>query len=139
LGASLLVETLPKIAAGLQPVPQADDGVTYASKLSNEERVIDWTGSAQSIDRVIRCFSPRPGARTKTSGKWLKLIEGIVIERDATAVPGTVLAVEDGLDIACGDDSAYRVLMLQPEGKKAMAAADYLRGAALKPGVLLTW
>jgi len=138
LGAQLLVKTLPAIAAGLQPEPQAADGITYARKLNNEERVIDWSQSAVSIDRIVRCFSPRPGARTLAQGKWLKLIAGEVIAGKVIAGSGELLAADGMLDVACGDGSVYRIQQLQPEGKKAMSAADYLRGSSLHAGDCLT-
>jgi len=134
LGAHLLVKTLPAIAAGLQPEPQLADGITYATKLNNDERVIDWSQSAGVIDRTVRCFSPRPGARTLAQGKWLKLIDGEVIVGKVEAGPGQVLAASGTLDIACGDRLAYRIHQLQPEGKKVMSAVDYLRGAAWHAG-----
>jgi len=134
LGAQLLVESLPAIADGLQPRPQSDDGVTYASKLTNDERVIDWAMTAAEIDRVVRCFSPRPGTRTQVAGKWLKLIAGEVAGETTGAEPGSVVHAEGVLDIACGQGSVYRLRELQPEGKKAMAVADYLRGASLQQG-----
>ncbi|TLS65482.1 methionyl-tRNA formyltransferase [Mariprofundus erugo] len=138
LGASLLVDTLPAIAAGLQPEPQAEDGITYASKLKNEERQIDWSQDAVVIDRLVRCFSPAPGARTTVQGKWLKLIAGRVLARSHQCLPGEIIGLDNGLEIACGSGSVYCIEVLQPEGKKAMAAADYLRGAALKAGDSLT-
>lgn len=138
MGAELLVETLPKIAAGLQPEPQLKEGVTYAQKLSNEERILDWSKPAAEIDRLVRCFSPRPGMRTLVSGKWLKLIAGCALTDSHDLSPGQIVAISDGLDIACGDASIYRVTELQPEGKKVMDAADFLRGAQLQTGDSLT-
>ncbi|ATX82546.1 methionyl-tRNA formyltransferase [Mariprofundus ferrinatatus] len=134
LGAELLIEMLPKIAAGLKPEPQPDAGVTYAAKISNEERIIDWSKPAAEIDRLVRCFSPRPGVRTQLAGKWLKLIAGSVVTGAHNMLPGQIVKVEGGLDIACGDKSLYRIRELQPEGKKAMAAVDFLRGAQLQKG-----
>jgi len=133
MGAALLLETLPKIGAGLQPEPQAEVGVKYAHKINNEERIIDWNKSADAIDRLVRCFSPRPGVRSRCKGKWLKLIAGKVLSKMHQTEVGSVVAVTDGLDIACADGSVYRITELQPEGKKAMQAADFLRGAQIHP------
>ena len=134
LGSELLVATLPKIAAGLQPKPQPEEGITYAKKITNEERIIEWSKPAAVIDRLVRCFSPRPGVRTLVSGKWLKLIAGQVMTDSHHISTGQIVAISEGLDIACGDGSIYRVTELQPEGKKVMAAADFLRGAQLQTG-----
>jgi len=134
MGAALLIDTLPSIAEGLVPEPQADVGLTYAKKITNAERIIDWSKSAAEIDCLVRCFSPRPGVRTQYKGKWLKLISGKVLANDHQTRAGSVIATDDGLDIACAGGSIYRINTLQPEGKKAMPANDFLRGAALKAG-----
>ncbi len=130
MGAGLLVETLPNIAQGLQPTPQATEGVTYAAKLRNDERCIRWTEPAVHVDRLVRCFSPRPGARCKAGGRWLKIISGTVVDAHVEFAPGTVLTEGSMMRVVCGDGSLYRIEQLQPEGKKAMSAADYLRGAS---------
>ncbi|ATX79002.1 methionyl-tRNA formyltransferase [Mariprofundus aestuarium] len=134
LGAELLIDTLPKIAAGLTPEPQPEAGITYAQKISNEERILDWSLTAASIDRLVRCFSPRPGVRTQVTGKWLKVIAGSVTAGSHKLEPGQIVATAGGLDVACGEGSIYRISELQPEGKKAMPAADFLRGAQLQTG-----
>lgn len=137
MGAKLLVETMPKIVSGeLKPLPQDESKVTYAQKLSNEERVIDWSMDAATIDRVVRCFSPKPGARAMCNGKWLKIIRGEVVD-GSIALPAGSVADNKHLDIACSDGSIYRALEVQPEGKKAMDADAFLRGAQLKKGELL--
>jgi len=130
MGASLLVETLPKIATGLACNPQDEQGMTYAHKLANHERIIDWSMDASSIDRVVRCFSPKPGARTLASGKWLKIIAGEVLHSTTSKPAGQIVDSQDGLCVACGE-GVYCITQLQPEGKKAMLANDYLRGSSL--------
>jgi methionyl-tRNA formyltransferase len=143
MGAKLLIESLPGIVSGaLTPEPQDESKVTYAKKLTSEERIIDWSQSAASIDRTVRCFSPRPGARTMFRGKWLKIIRGEVVNGSTNLDAGTVVD-DKHLDIACGADSSgsasiYRMLELQPEGKKVMDADAFLHGAQLKKGDLLS-
>jgi len=133
MGAALLIDSLPGIADGsLQAVPQNDVLATYAAKLCSEERVIDWTADAAQLDRQVRCFSPKPGARTLLDGKWLKVIRGESCLGHTPLAPGRV--VGDDLSIACGGGTKYRLLEVQPEGKKAMAAADFLRGRPIGQG-----
>ena len=136
LGAELLVQTLPKIAQGLNCVPQDEAGMTYAAKLTAENRVLDWSQSARQIDAVVRCFAPKPGARTRWQGKWLKVLQGEVLDA-TTHKPAAVVDAEDALDVACGDGSVYRITMVQMEGKKAMAAKDFLRGVEVPKGMSL--
>jgi len=138
LGAGLLLETLPGIVAGTcKAVPQPGEGVTYAKKIRNEERIIDWQQPAPAIDRLVRCFSPRPGARTQHADKWLKVIAGRPLAEQGKGQAGNVAAVAEALDVVCGDGSLYRITELQPEGKKPMEAIDFLRGSTLKQGDML--
>jgi len=130
MGAGLLVETLPKIADGLACIAQDEQGMSYAKKLQNDERIIDWHMDAASIDRVVRCFSPKPGARTLVDGKWLKVIAGEALHDNTSKEAGRIVDTNNGLCVACGK-GIYRITQLQPEGKKAMLATDYLRGSAL--------
>jgi methionyl-tRNA formyltransferase len=133
LGAELLVETLPAITTGeLTAVPQDESLATYAAKLCNEERIIDWTATAVQVDRQVRCFSPKPGARTLLDGSWLKVIRGEVCRGHSPLPPGSVAG--EALSVACGGGTLYRVAEVQPEGKKPMSAADFLRGRPLARG-----
>jgi len=128
LGAELLASTLPRIAAGeLRPQAQDDALATYAARIANDERVIDWNGSAARVDRVVRCFAPRPGARTKLSGHWLKVLRGRPLDAPPVAAPGSIHVEGDRLLADCGE-GRYELLEVQPEGKQAMRAADFLRG-----------
>jgi len=137
MGATLLLKTLPRIQAGLQPAPQAEQGITYAHKICNDERIIDWQNSASETDRLVRCFTPRPGVRARCNGKWIKLIAGVVLPATHQAETGTLLDTHHGMDIACAAGSVYRITALQPEGKKAMQATDFLRGVQLKASTVL--
>jgi len=137
LGAVALMDAIFDIASGkLKPVPQVEDGVTYAKKITNEERVIDWGLDAAYIERLARCYSPKPGVRTSYHGKMLKVIAGEVVSA-TQAQAGTVVGIAEGLDVACGDGVVYRILQIQPEGKKVMKVLDFLRGAQLKVGDVL--
>jgi len=130
-GAMTLRNTLPAILNGATPTPQAEEGVTYAKKLSNSERELNWQLPAVQIDRVVRAFAPAPGARSTFRGKLIKILEG---EHEALALaPGLLRADGDALLVGCGEGS-YRIHKLQPEGKQAMGAADFLRGQPLQAG-----
>jgi len=134
MGARLLVDSLPGIAGGdLKPVPQDLERVTYAQKLSATDRQIDWSVAATQVDRQVRCFSPKPGARTQLAGKWLKVVAGEPIAGSSPKPAGTVVALNEGIDVACGE-GVYRISSVQPEGKQVMDAAAFLHGAALSVG-----
>lgn len=127
-GADLLTASLPGIVSGrLLCQPQSEDGVTYASKLKPCERNIDWLQSAGQVDRTVRAFAPVPGARTRLSGKWLKILAGEALASPSQLKPGEVRPDAGAMDVGCGE-GIYRISSLQPEGKKAMYAKDFLHG-----------
>ena len=111
--------------------PQPDEGVTYASKIDKAEARIDWTKPAAEVHNLIRGLSPFPGA-------WFELsLNGVPTRVKAlrstlasgSATPGTILP---DLTIACGE-GAVRLTAVQREGKGAMDAATFLRGAGALP------
>lgn len=141
LGAQALVKDLPAILTGsLRAVPQPAEGVTYASKLTSEESKIPWSSSADTIELLIRAFSPWPGCYTMWRGKRLKIIGASNSRRviAPTTKPGTVLhAFGDRFEIACGQGTSLTVSEVQLEGKKRMTAGEFLRGAALPEGEVI--
>jgi methionyl-tRNA formyltransferase len=124
LGAASIVQALGQLDQ-LTPEIQPDDGVTYAAKIDKAEARVDWTRSAEDVDRLIRGLSPFPGAWCDVAGERVKLLASAVATADAA--PGTVL---DGFTIACGT-GAVTVSRAQRQGKKAMSAGDVLRGLDL--------
>jgi methionyl-tRNA formyltransferase len=132
LGARLVVETLPRLP---QPaLPQPEEGVTYAAKISPAEARLDWSRSATMLERAVRAFAPQPGAWCELpGGERLKVLKAEIVP--GQAAPGTIL--DDRLAIACGA-GALRLTLVQKAGKKPMAAADFLRGAMLTKGTLLS-
>jgi methionyl-tRNA formyltransferase len=130
LGAEAVVAALARLD-DLTPVPQPETGVTYAEKIDKAEARLDWTRSAAVIDRQIRGLSPFPGAWTMINGMRVKLLRS---RMDAgSGAPGEVLA---GLTVACGT-GAVQITEVQPEGKPAMTAEAYLRGARIPAGTVL--
>lgn len=127
-GAGLLVATLDGIEEGaLEPRPQPADGVSLAPKITVADARVDWTAPALHVDRRIRACTPAPGAWTTFRDKRVKL--GPVTPTDRTLAPGEV---RDGLVGTA--TTAVRLGGVRPEGKGAMAAADWLRGLRLEPG-----
>ena len=124
MGASLVVTALDQLQ-NLTATAQPQGGVTYAAKIDKAEARVDWTQSAAVVDQLIRGLSPFPGAWCEVSGERLKLLGSRVV--DGVGQPGEVL---DGFVIACGQ-GAVEVTQAQRSGKKAMAAADVLKGLTL--------
>ena len=124
MGARLICQALDRLA-DLVPEPQPEAGVTYAAKIDKAEARIDWSRPALEVDRQIRGLSPFPGAWCEVAGERIKLLRSRLASGQGE--PGTVL---DGFTIACGS-GAVEVLEAQREGKRAMPAAEVLRGLVL--------
>lgn len=140
-GAELIVEVLPKIEAGeLTPVVQKEELATYAGKITKDMGNIDFTKAAVTIERLIRGLNPWPSAFTHYKGKILKIWEADVVSECANAenpVPGTVIAMDkESFTLATGE-GALRIRSLQPEGKKRMSCAEFMRGYEIKVGEAL--
>lgn len=140
-GAKLIVEVLPKIEAGeLTPVVQKEELATYAGKITKDMGNIDFAKSAVTIERLIRGLNPWPSAFTHYKGKILKIWEADVVSECANAenpVPGTVIAMDkESFTLATGE-GALRIRSLQPEGKKRMSCAEFMRGYEVKVGEAL--
>jgi methionyl-tRNA formyltransferase len=139
LGGRLIVDALHDAGQGrLQPVPQPDEGVTYAHKIDKAEAFLDWSQAAAVLERKIRAFDPFPGASAMVGGEPLKLWGARIDEArgPSIAAPGTVLAVDaSGVAVATGD-GVLRLTQLQRAGGKRLAVADFLRGFGLAPGMV---
>ncbi|MEF3048320.1 methionyl-tRNA formyltransferase [Pseudotabrizicola sp. L79] len=124
MGAGLIVQALAQLP-DLQPVPQPDQGVTYAAKIDKAEARVDFTQSAETVDRLIRGLSPFPGAWVEVQGERIKLLRSRLAS--GAGLPGTVLR---GFTIACGT-GAIEVTEAQRQGKRPMPAAEVLKGLSL--------
>lgn len=139
LGGDLMVRALAALSRGaLGEREQADEGVTYAAKLSKQETRIDWSKSSEAVHDHIRGLSPFPGA-------WCEMDLGGKVERvkvlrsnlaEGTGAPGTVLEISSSPVIACAS-GAVRLEQVQRAGKKPMSGAEFLRGASLSEETVL--
>ncbi len=124
LAGELLVRALD---ARHEPRPQPEEGVTYAEKISSEERRLDPARPATELARTVRALTPHIGAWVELDGDDRLGIR----QASAVAVPGLAageLAARDSRLLLGTADGALDLLEVQPPGKRAMPAADYLRG-----------
>jgi methionyl-tRNA formyltransferase len=133
LGADLMGRALAALERGsLDFTPQPETGATYATKIDKAEARLDFSKSDEEVHNTIRGLSPFPGAwfELELAGKVtrIKALRSTLVE--ANAAPGTL--IEPGLTIACGA-GAVRLTQVQREGKGAMDAATFLRGAGTLP------
>ena len=140
LGGPMAEQALQQAASGtLQPVPQPEQGVTYAHKIDKAESAIDWTLSAQAIGRRIRAFDPFPGASTTLNGETLKVWDYQIdsFQRTEDMRCGHILSVNDQcVSVVCGQ-GVLQLTVLQRAGGKRLPVAQFLRGFDLQPGMVL--
>lgn len=138
IGADLLVEVLPFIESRrLVPSKQNDEKATYAGLITKQDGKIDFTKSAEQIERQIRAFDPWPGAYCAYGEQTLKIWKAQVLEGGDGETPGRILAVSDeGIDIACGS-GILRAEQIQLPGKKRVAVKDFLRGNHIEKDCIL--
>jgi len=127
-GATLLGATLDALEDGrVTAVPQPADGISLAPKITVADARVDWTTPALRVDRLVRACTPAPGAWTTVRGVRVKL--GPVTAAEHRLPPGRL----DG-DLVGTATTAVRLGEVRPEGRGAMAAADWLRGLRPQPG-----
>jgi methionyl-tRNA formyltransferase len=135
LGAALLLEALPGWLAGtLAAVPQNGARATLAPMLRKEQGRLDWTRPAAALARQVRAFDPWPGTFTTWEGRVLKVLRAAAMP--GAAAPGRVVARAGGLAAGSGD-GLLQLIELQLEGKRAVTAAEFVRGHPAVAGALL--
>lgn len=140
MGATLIVSTLDGLMRKtLEPVPQPEDGATYAHKLGKEEGLLDWRRPAAELERKVRAFHPWPGtffdAPRDGAVERIKVLEaGLAL---AAGTPGTLTVARDGFPIVACGSGGLRLLRLQRPGKAAQSADAFMRGFALPAGTVL--
>ena len=123
----LIEKTLVGLAdKTLVPVPQCEDGVCMANKLTKEETLIDWNKSAREIHNLVRGIYKFPSAYFVHNDKIIKVMETQVVEGKGT--PGEfICADKNGIKVACGND-CIMLVKVKPEGKGEMFARDWYNG-----------
>jgi methionyl-tRNA formyltransferase len=133
IGADLMVETLRGLKNGtVQPRPQDNSNSSLAPILNREDGLIDFNRSAVEILNRLRGFRPWPGAFTTFRGKQLHVWEGTPVS--SSVPPGEIRVEADRLIVGCGSGTALELLEVQLEGKKRMAARDFVHGHQPKAG-----
>ncbi len=129
LGADALAEAVEQLKNGTaQRTAQDHSAFTYAPMLDRSLSPMDFTRSAQQLHDQVRGLIPWPCASMTLDGRTVKVYRTAIGGETALAAGRIAEAGKQGLAIACGDGRLLRVLELQAEGGRRMAAADYLRG-----------
>jgi methionyl-tRNA formyltransferase len=135
LGAKVLGVALRRLERGeLLRYPQDDSRATLAPPLTREDGRVDFSRTSLELDQRRRGFTPWPGAWTTAAGKVLKIHAALPLATGGRE-PGEVIAASaSGIDVSCGSGTVWRLLEVQPEGKRPMPTSAYLAGHPLRPG-----
>ena|SRR6266571_3079233 len=130
LGAGLMCETLRRLeSGGIQPRPQDHSQATLAPALKKEDGRIDFQRPATGIRNRLRGFQPWPGAFTTFRGKTLHVINARSVESaSAKLQPGEIRVDDNRLLAGSGANTFLELLELQPQGRKAISARDFING-----------
>jgi methionyl-tRNA formyltransferase len=134
VGARLMVETLRQIEAGTSKArPQDQSQATLAPLLKKEDGRIDFSWTATQIHNRLRGFQPWPGVYSTFRGKNVAF--WATHPGTGHSIPAGELRVEnDLLVLGCGQATLLEISELQPEGKKRMAARDFVHGYRPRDG-----
>lgn len=136
LGAELVVKVVDELADGAPAeVEQNDADATYAHKIEKHEGAIDWDQPASHLHNLIRGLQPWPLVSGIIAGTRCLIHRSSLADERTTEPGGTIVSVDHGaLAIAGRDGGLVRILELQPEGRRAMTARDFLAGHHVTPG-----
>ncbi len=132
-GAGLLTGVVDAIAEGTARAEGQVGEATLAPKLAIEDGRIDWSTTADAVDRRIRGTTPEPGAFTTVDGVRLKVLDAR-IARDRPPLPPGRLGFDDGVLVGTGT-APVELVTVQPAGRRPMPAADWWRGRPRSAGV----
>ncbi len=135
LGGATLALAIALLKEGkLQAIAQDAKLATLAPMLTKEQGHLDWNLAAAALHNRIRGLDPWPSAYAFLDGKRLRLFAPKVVFKQFAEPPGTILRADgEGLLVAAGQD-ALLIGDIQPEGRKRMDAATWLRGARIPAG-----
>lgn len=127
----LLVKTISQwVNKEVRAKPQDESSATYTKTISRENGKIDWDKTSQQIDRLIKAYSPWPGAFTfwRKNDKLMriKILKARAVDIDEKAMTGQVILAQK-IAVKC-KEGFLEISELQPEGKNPMTAEDFLRG-----------
>jgi methionyl-tRNA formyltransferase len=129
LGAELLVESLPAWLSGdLEAQPQDESQASYCRPLRKKDGYLDWSESAEYLERQVRAYDPWPGTYTSWQGRRLNVIRARAWpKREEPGRPGEVIELEPGVGVVTGQ-GILELLEVQLAGKRPMEAEVFARG-----------
>jgi methionyl-tRNA formyltransferase len=133
LGAVAILDAIDLAVRGaLIETPQDESLATYTAPVKKKDAMIDWTASAEQIERMVRAYDPWPVARTRLGGDEV-LIWRAAVEDGSNGSAGMIVSVKPAPVVQCGT-GRLRLIEVQAAGRKRMPAVDFLRGKRVEPG-----
>jgi methionyl-tRNA formyltransferase len=134
MGGEVLIQTINELEAGtLKPQKQDDSLSCYSPMIQKEMSALDFSKTAAEVHNTIRGVT----GFTMLDGKRLKVFRSEISDNIAPDAPNGSIVDEKRFAVKCGDGKAVIFTEVQPEGKKRMASADFLRGKKLTKGEIL--
>ena len=130
VGASLLLETLPKWLGGeLKQQAQDETQATYSKLITSKDAEIDWHLSALELWRRVRAYNPWPSCYSWCQGKRLRIHRAIPLGDVAKGEIGKVIALAEppGVGVVTGQ-GILGLCQVQLEGRREMAVENFVRG-----------
>ncbi len=139
VGGRLLIDTLTRLEKGtLVPQPQDNARATMAPLLKKEDGLLDWTMTAEQLTNRVRGLSPWPGAYTFAKGDRWTIWRAAASGQSVDTAPGTVHSTTKDAILVTTGNGLLAITELQPANGRRMAAAQYLAGHPLSPGLILS-
>ncbi|HSQ70286.1 MAG TPA: methionyl-tRNA formyltransferase [Steroidobacteraceae bacterium] len=128
MGGEAVVAAIEAWSSGrIAPVPQPLDGATYAAKIRKEEALIDWSRSAEEIDRQVRAFNPWPVAETRWLGRQLRVWTARPVDAGREVPPGQVIEVGRDVALVAAGRGALSLEHLQLPGGRVLPIEEFLK------------
>lgn len=134
LGPELIEETIGLIETSVLPVKQAEDGVSYAPKITKEDARIEWSQDSLKLNRQIRAFTPEPGAWTSWRDAPMRITRARPYALAHQLKNGELTLHDGNLIVGCGEGSTLLIEEMTPAGKKVMSAKSWINGARARAG-----
>jgi methionyl-tRNA formyltransferase len=139
IGAALLLKTLDGLEEGrVEAIPQEEDKATSAPPVKSEEGNIDWRQPVEILDRLVRALNPEPGAYTFFRGKRIKIWSSRITDVPQEDEPGTIQKMGKEGFLVNTESTCLQPIILQPEGRPRMGAAEFSRGQRITGGESFT-
>lgn len=140
LGAAALIDAVETMARGeSREVEQDHARATHAAKIARDEGAVDWSLPAPEIHNRVRGLQPWPLVSVRIGGARFKVHRTALTSETTGAAPGTIVSASaEGIAVATGGGAILRILQIQPEGRRAMTAREFLSGHPIEPGTIVT-